>query len=43
MNGVLEPLRKPDMALNFSSMDREQQFRMWQQISAPIGDVNVQR
>lgn len=33
------PLRKPDMALDFSSIEREQQFKMLQQIGVPIGSV----
>ncbi|MGD1924583.1 MAG: hypothetical protein ACFB03_10385 [Paracoccaceae bacterium] len=32
-------LRKPDMALDFSALERAQQFEMWRQISSPIGDV----
>ncbi|MEM7212429.1 MAG: helix-turn-helix domain-containing protein [Pseudomonadota bacterium] len=39
MNDEQAPLRKPDMALDLSAMERDQQFRMWQQISGSIGDV----
>lgn len=39
MSDAQKPLRKPDMALDISSLDREQQFTIWKQIGSPIGDV----
>ena len=31
--------RKPDMSLKLAGLDRPEQFKAWQTISAPIGDV----